>query len=100
MLTVSALVFGSLWFVADNRYIPRSEVNERFIQTVEADHRYVQQEALYGALKELENDRDKRDLENQIERLEAKAQLTPKAFTDYDAYELESAKRKLGNMHE
>ena len=98
MLTVSALVFGSLWFVADNRYIPRSEVNEKFIQTVEADHRYVQQEALYGALKELENDRDKRDLENLIERLEAKSHLTPDAFSDYDAYELESAKRKLGNM--
>lgn len=98
MVTVSALIIGSLWFVADNRYVPRTEINEKYVQTTQADQRYVQQEALYGALSQLDRDRDIRDLENSIERLEAKEHLKPELFNEYDQYQLESAKRKLEGL--
>ena len=72
MVTVAALVLGSLWFVADTRYMPRPEITEKYIQTANADERYVQQKALYGALKQMEDDRNKQAIRDAIERLEAK----------------------------
>lgn len=95
MVTVAALVFGSLWFVADNRYMPRPEITEKYIQTVNADERYVQQKALYGALRQMEDDRNEQVIRDAIERLEAKKQLTPDIFNDYDQYQLDSYNRKL-----
>lgn len=95
MVTVAALIMGSLWFVADTRYMPRPEITEKYIQSVQADERYVQQKALYGALKQMEDDRNEQSIRDEIERLEAKKQLSPEVFNAYDQYQLEALERKL-----
>jgi len=98
MITVGALIVGSVWFVGDLKYMPREEIATKYVQTELAEKTYVQQEALYGALKKLDDDRDARDLATAIDRLEAKQHLTPELFNEYDLWELEAAQRKLDNM--